>query len=151
MAYDKGEFTDGWRYLEVHPVSLHYDLSLGEGAKWDEEDVDFQITTSAMGQGMGNTLVIVSNVPSANCAAKLCNDFTLNGYSDWFLPSSDEAVAVANSLLGIDINLQTCWTSTHVWNTAYAISFLAAAEPYFLVLPNTSKNSYRKVYPVRKY
>lgn len=45
---------------------------------------------TAIGEGKLNTIDIVTNCESTNCAAKYCYNLTLNGYSDWFLPSKDE-------------------------------------------------------------
>ena len=53
--------------------------------------------SNSLGTGAANTAAIIaSNCATANTAAKLCNDYsvTVNGttYSDWFLPSRDEAL-----------------------------------------------------------
>lgn len=45
---------------------------------------------STVGAGQANTSAIVSTCTSAGIAARICNDLTLNGYSDWFLPSKFE-------------------------------------------------------------
>ncbi|MDH5517110.1 MAG: hypothetical protein OEY36_04710 [Gammaproteobacteria bacterium] len=43
-----------------------------------------------VGSGAQNTLVIVDACPEKVSAAKMAADYSQNGYSDWFLPSSDE-------------------------------------------------------------
>ena len=47
-------------------------------------------TGIAIGSGKSNTTAIVAVQGDGNYAAKTCYDLTLNGYSDWFLPSIDE-------------------------------------------------------------
>ena len=45
---------------------------------------------TAIGTGAQNTIDIVNNCAQTNTAAIICAGLDLNGYSDWFLPSTDE-------------------------------------------------------------
>lgn len=46
--------------------------------------------SSEIGSGNTNTQAIVSYCNDENIAARVCYNLTLNGYSDWFLPSINE-------------------------------------------------------------
>ncbi len=47
-------------------------------------------TSTALGTGQANTTAIINECGAIGIAAQICNDLTLNGYSDWYLPSKDE-------------------------------------------------------------
>ncbi len=83
VFYDKGSYSDGWRYLEAAP-SDQGDVG------WGEYGTTVGGTSTAIGSGKSNTEKIVNKLGSGNYAARLCYDFELGGYDDWFLPSKDE-------------------------------------------------------------
>lgn len=47
-------------------------------------------TGTAIGTRQANTTAIVNTKGIGSYAASLCNDLTVGGYNDWFLPSKDE-------------------------------------------------------------
>jgi len=86
VFYDKGNDSDGWRYLEVAPKDLG-------NAEWGLYGYDINGTDTRIGFGKRNTELIIAalNLRGENGkAAQLCREYTLNGYDDWFLPSKDE-------------------------------------------------------------
>ncbi len=150
VAYDKGEFTDGWRYLELHPVSLEYN-SYAIGSKWGAINTFLSGTSSQIGTGLANTSLIASTASEADCAAKLCQNLVLNGYSDWFLGSSEEMLLVVNSLAQAGHSFGGMWTSTQVnMDNAYTLFRLSSSEP-FTISSLSYKGSNRYVYPLRRY
>jgi uncharacterized repeat protein (TIGR02543 family) len=84
VFYDKGYYSDGWRYLEAAPVDQ------ANSSVWGTEGVSVPGTDTAIGSGKRNTALILA-YDSANKAADRCALYsTVNAYDDWFLPSSDE-------------------------------------------------------------
>ncbi len=154
VAYDKGEATDGWRYLEVYPTTLSYNLAVTPGSAWGNSNLFVSGTLDAIGAGPANTNVIVSSVPQANCAAKLCQDLVLNGKSDWFLGSSEEMLRITQSMydagtvIGSGSNI---WTSTQNDDDyAKAIQIETISSTISVVsVPKTFTNL--NVLPLRRY
>jgi hypothetical protein len=87
IFYDKGHFSDGWRYLEVAPADYEFT------AQWSERGQDVTETLQIIGSGQQNTILVVnrlSELDETGSAAQICDELTINGFSDWFLPSKDE-------------------------------------------------------------
>nr|MDA8410381.1 hypothetical protein [Treponema sp.] len=84
IFYDKGEASEGWRYLEAAPRDQSTGIQWYNGSYIDIE------TGTAVGRGKANTESIIAAQGSGNYAAALCKNLSLNGFSDWFLPSKDE-------------------------------------------------------------
>lgn len=149
VAYDMGEDNEGWRYLEIHPISLYHSSTNGTGAAWGVSEFISGLSDQ-FGTGPQNTQIIANSVSSSNCAAKLCNNLTLNGYSDWFLPSKDEALLIANSLKSANIsNYNSFWTSSQS-GTHYAYFLQGSSSGQYQVTTMT-KDYTGWVFPVRRY
>ena len=87
VFYDKGFYSDGWRYLEAAPSDQ------STGTDWGCYGTYIPGAGSArtaIGTGQANTTAIVNACSTAGIAARICDDLVLNGYSDWFLPSKNE-------------------------------------------------------------
>ena len=53
---------------------------------------------TAVGTGYANTVNIIAGCSALGIAALICNDFELEGYTEWYLPSKDELVLMYNNL-----------------------------------------------------
>jgi hypothetical protein len=153
VAFDKGEIVDGWRYLEIYPISLNYNILNTPGAQWGTYGQFISGILPDFGKGLENTTIIVNNTTQGNCAAKLCYNFVQNGFSDWFLPSSEEMLLISNSLHKGNISIGNyAWTSTqngadYAFSTEYENSSIG-----FVLFANNPKNfNNLNVFPVRRY
>ncbi|WP_143754096.1 fibronectin type III domain-containing protein [Chryseobacterium sp. 52] len=151
VGYDKGEYKDGWRYMEIHPTGVYYGNS-AVGTNWGDLNLFISGTYPDFGKGLENTTIIASQNPGANCAAKLCNDLVRSGFSDWFLPSSQELVTLARELRKANISLASgasLWSSTQKSdNSAYDITYMQSGQIEItdIVKPHTTRTL-----PVRRY
>ena len=84
VFFDKGNTIGGWRYLEVAPNDQ------STGIQWGCSGTSIPGTKLSIGSGEANTGLIVTGCKEASFAAKLCDNLTLGGQSDWFLPTIDE-------------------------------------------------------------
>lgn len=90
-----------------------------------------------IGTGETNTTAIISaGCATSGTAAELVSNLSLNGYDDWFLPSSDEWIEVYNNLPiiqtvilsnGGDDFLTQYWSSTE--NNAYNAELIVFSGP----------------------
>ena len=102
VFYDKGYYSAGWRYLEAAPNDIGQAIFGCYRPTSDSENLKSG-TSVSVGAGCVNTLNLVATIEdkayskevgssdyTSNYAAKLCYDYEINGYDDWFLPSRDE-------------------------------------------------------------
>jgi len=92
IFYDKGTYSDGWRYLEAAPEN--------QGRKkWGCQGMSINgAKATDVGTGMSNTQAIIRGCSEAGTAARLCIAYRGGGKSDWFLPSKDELYLMLKNL-----------------------------------------------------
>ncbi len=87
VFYDKGTFSNGWRYMEIYNSFLN-------NAEWGCQQTNVAGTSANIGTGYENTQLIVNACSTPGIAARICNNLSVvvNGVTinDWFLPSADE-------------------------------------------------------------
>lgn len=95
VFYDKGNYEDGWRYLEAAPFNTETE------APWGAYRKNIPGTETAIGSGRQNTKIIaeyLNSIGETERAALICISLSINGYNDWFLPSLDELALMDKNL-----------------------------------------------------
>jgi len=105
--------------LWIHPTDN------GTGKRWADDS--FIITgATSLNDGKTNTADIVATLGAGDYAARICNDLTAFGHSDWYLPSRQELEAMEDNKNQIG-NFDTgkgYWSSTEFANYyAYIVYF----------------------------
>lgn len=150
VVIDKGDGVTEKRYAEIYTTSLTYDISLGTGSQWGQNVPIMQLDWAD--DGVYNTQIIVNTTTNNNCAAKLCNDFTNNGYSDWCLGGELNMTEYLKDLrtAGIAIPDQV-WTScgytAHNVDSGIALNYSNGIYARVLLPTNTTV----PVLPIRYY
>lgn len=112
VFYDKGAYSDGWRYLEAAPSDQSAGIQWYAGSA-----VLINTTLAAVGEGKNNTDEIYAlQGILVNYAARLCAELSLGGRDDWFLPSRFELALLCANLrmfgLGDFLTSGSYWSST---------------------------------------
>jgi hypothetical protein len=126
IFFDKGMYSDGWRYMEIMPFDVG---TTPNAVSWGCHNVLLSgCGGEDIGTGLQNTQEILQGQIANSCgssgtpdqnAALLCDNYSFNGYSDWFLPSKkelDKALEMfKNKNIGsIGSTGSLYWTSTQV-------------------------------------
>ena len=99
IFYDAGSTQPWGRYLEVACVGWSDGTCGGDDVTDPTAEAGCYLTEitgaygTAIGTGRQNTIdrtAVVGGCPTPGIAARLANDLTLGGLSDWYLPSKDE-------------------------------------------------------------
>jgi len=110
--------------------------------RWNNgSDITTGATATAIGTGLTNTNVIISNQGAGSYAAEICADYSItNGgvtYDDWFLPSKDEL-----NQLYINKAAIGGLTNTHYWSsTEYSSTHALAQDMHYGGQPDKPKNN----------
>lgn len=114
IFYDKGYYSDGWRYLEAAPSDLSGGYVWGPNGSFE--------TKEGIGTGKENSKIIPATRDQYISAAKACLDYSINGYDDWFLPSIDELNSMNNNLCKFGLGSFSSlgyWSSSEYSSTTY--------------------------------
>ena len=84
--YDPESADNNWKYLEAAPSDQHAGIDW-----WDDYGTLMGASGTAVGTGLSNTnTVIGSSTPGNTSSIAIAYNYSLNGYTDWFLPSINE-------------------------------------------------------------
>jgi hypothetical protein len=155
VFYDKGYYSFGWRYLEVAPSGWNGASSDPLGSFWGcIGDTIAGSNGTSIGSGFQNTFDILQQCSTDGIAAKICNDATINGFSDWFLASWSEMsqlFSLFNETWFNDLSMSSnhiYWTSTE--SSANDAKTITVGSGYIQqVTPKNSSS--RRVRPIRSF
>jgi hypothetical protein len=124
IFYDKGNYSGGWRYLEVAQRDAGK-ASWGLGGLYRK---NVKGTETSVGSGKKNTELILAKLKASGetrKAAQLCEAFTSNGYKDWFLPSRDELYLIYNNFKASQLfdKPDWFWSSSQADFDAWSLDF----------------------------
>ena len=117
IFYDKGSNLGGWQYLEAAPVNQN------NAVQWYNGTYKTIVTT---GTGKANTDAIIVAQGSGVYAASLCRTYSLNGFTDWFLPNDSELALMKSGLFSNNIGGLSgdYWSSTQHPSLNFSASWL---------------------------
>ena len=89
IFYDKGNYSDGWRYLEAAPAATD---------KIDQKVFSLialysEISNRSVGAGLNNTRMYLERLQKnniTNTSFHYADNLIYNNFNDWFLPSIEE-------------------------------------------------------------
>lgn len=130
---------DGWRYLEAAKeyLNVYYTYSWGMNGAFGTE--------IGIGKGKSNTRILADKGKTCAAAYAVWNQ-TINGFSDWFIPSKDELSLILN-LVGVRGDwFDACWSSSE-----YDDNYAWCKENYQGYQVGYRRSSGRCILPVREF
>ncbi len=132
-------------------------VDLTTGIEWSSDTNAITGATGGdgIGAGMMNTLMIISSNREGPSAAKLCSNFSIGGFGDWYLPAQSEldlvhqnrdAVNTTSMALGLDTLSIFYWTSTEKDSTGAVVQ-----DVLYGFKPTYNKKSKFRVRAIRMF
>ncbi len=109
IFYDKGSYSNGWRYLEFGQEIQGGDKNWG--------CLTTNNTSFSLGRGYENTINVINNYNNNNCSESpqaflACAGLQRNGFDDWFLPSANELQELYQYRNQLALGAKRYWSST---------------------------------------
>lgn len=162
VFYDKGFYSDGWRFLEASLCDVGDDNIFGY-YRPDGRLNCFVGTTFAIGSGIYNTKRLVkymdvegkaysdrSSEAMEKYAARKCYDYVCGGYNDWFLPSKAELNLLYENLYRKDLG---SFANIGYWSSSEYLANYAFVQEFHYGAQNSEErdNDFVCVRPVRAF
>jgi len=116
IFYDKGNDTNGWRYLEA---ALDFDMTSSHAWGYISNELG---TLTVIGSGKENTRLMLA--AGLAPAAQACANYRGGGKNDWFLPSKDELNEIYKQRNHFENTRFSFWSSSqgneyNAWNQSF--------------------------------
>lgn len=150
IFYDKGVSSNGWRYLEANYADYSSGIGWWNGT-WTYKDMVGISPNTGLGSGKANTLLIIAANNNLNNAAKVCDDYSYNGFTDWYLPSSEELQLMCQNLYSAgkgNFTPNFYWSSTDT-NRIHNATWMQFNGSY--VRTDSGRNDVNLVRPIRQF
>ena len=148
VIYDKGDYSDGWRYLEVGSEDI------GSYHAWRGSQV-LDISgayNNAYGGGKANTEAIIAAQGEGTYMAMDCINYRKNGYADWYMPCITEATQVLTVLGGASYYSNLIWfVSSNQYYTGACWAFYCQTTPQWQGMYTANSNYATRTRPVRRF
>jgi hypothetical protein len=149
IVLDKLEYSNGWRYLEAAPTDA------SGGAPWGcaNSELNNQLG-SILGTGSDNTSLITASCLGNTHAAAICANYSLSGFTDWFLPSRHEGIAMLNTFNQLDFVpdiIGSYWSSSPEEFTGSILNPSCIDFSYSNMVNFCPQTDLLKVRPMRRY
>lgn len=121
IAYILQPADPGYNAVVMHGlISAPADQSAS--IQWDDHGTNIGVGTQrTFGTGYGNTINIQGAQGPGNYAANLCGNLILNGFTDWYLPSTNELGKIYPNRVAVGgFSPAAYWTSSDVGFTNFA-------------------------------
>ena len=127
VFYDKGYYSDGWRYLEACPFEI-------KKTKWGASNIFTGLTSNSFGSGLKNTRSLYEYLgevdyysQTSGYSAKLAKNAYFGGKADWYIPSVEEMKLLSSTYKNLFSWFTDYWTSTEK-NETEAYTYKGSAK-----------------------
>jgi hypothetical protein len=111
VIYAKPIKTNGWRWIEAAPTDVKDSVFMVRNSNYSCLNGLSNSLGLDYGDGLNNSTILINNCGNESlAAAQSATNYTYNNFTDWYLPSRNEMLAMCNILgLGSPITLKSGW------------------------------------------